>query len=104
MSGWSVRKKRGRRTKPAPATPAKGRVEQYLADAPRRGRGSSTASTLQSLLAQFGGICGKQFLTLRASFKLSHNLSRGGKLYLLTKNFRMKGRLIFDPPWMYCAL
>ncbi|ODA29733.1 hypothetical protein [Planctopirus hydrillae] len=35
-----------------------------MADAPLRGRGPSTAYWAKSLAAQFGGICGKQFLTL----------------------------------------
>ena len=31
---FTPRNKKGRRTTPAPATPTKGRVEQYMADAP----------------------------------------------------------------------
>jgi hypothetical protein len=37
-------KKRERRTRDAHATPARGRTERHLADAPLRGRGTSTAT------------------------------------------------------------
>jgi len=57
--------KKGRRTKPALATPGKGRIEQNLADAPFRGRGSRLClDTFKGREAQVAGICEKQFLTL----------------------------------------
>src|ERR1700693_2770917 len=67
---FALQKNRGRRTKTAPPAPAKGRTEQHLADAPMRGRGSSTASVL-GLAAQFGGFGGSSYLTLTRQSKMS---------------------------------
>lgn len=64
--------KKERRTKPIPATPAKGRVEQHLADAPGRGRGYQvTASTLVSPKTRLAVFAGSNPLTLARHFKLS---------------------------------
>jgi len=62
--------KKERRTKAAPTTPTKGRLEQHLADAPIRERGPSTASKHQGPISPGWSFCGKQKLDARASFQI----------------------------------
>lgn len=62
------KKKKERRTKAAPATPTKGRVEQHLADAPFRGRGCKYCFYTQGPFGPGWSFCGKQFLTLARQF------------------------------------
>lgn len=75
-------KQRERRTTAAPATPAKGHRRTT------HGRRSHTGSAVQALLRQclslsapFGGICEKQRLDARASFKLSWQLMAAGSRF-----------------------
>jgi hypothetical protein len=74
VSGKAQRMKKERRTKAAPSTPAKGPLEQHLADAPFRERGTSTASkNLKSLAAQVGCL-------LESSSRCSRNVRVVSKL------------------------
>jgi hypothetical protein len=62
--------KKERRTKPAPDAPAKGPIEQHLADAPLRGRGTSTASIEQEPLGLRLAVCLEAVLDAHASIQI----------------------------------